>query len=73
MIWVWSALKKEIGDYLTAFEKGREYQFAAKPLELKRLHLVAFVQDDATHSVLQATVVEVTGSLEIPQPEESAK
>jgi len=68
-----AALKKEIGDYLTAFEKGREYQFAAKPLELKRLHLVAFVQDDATHSVLQATVVEVTGSLEIPQPEESAK
>ena len=68
-----AALKKEIADYLSAFEKGREYKFAQKPLELKRLHLVAFVQDDATQDVLQATVVKVTGSLDIPTPKDSAK
>ena len=61
-----AALKKELSDYLAAFEKGRNYEFAKKPLELKRLRLVAFVQDDATRKVLQATVVDVTGSTEIP-------
>ncbi|MEO1995396.1 MAG: hypothetical protein ABGZ17_08985 [Planctomycetaceae bacterium] len=68
-----AVLKQELTDYLNAFEKGREYKFEQKPLDLKRLRLVAFVQDDSTRAVLQATVVEVTGSLDIPTAKDAGK
>jgi hypothetical protein len=37
-----------------------------KPLELKPLHFVAFVQDDVTKEILQAAAVPVSGVLEYP-------
>jgi hypothetical protein len=51
--------------YLAQYEHGKRIQFPVKPLALKPLHLVAFVQnDDQTHEVLQSAIIPVTGDLE---------
>ncbi len=57
-------LKQRLLDYLDKFEEGQGIRFSAKPLELKHLHLVAFVQNDATKEIVQTAVVPVTGFLE---------
>ena len=45
--------------YLEDFAKETPFPSKHRPLELKKLLVVAFVQDDATRKVLQATQVEV--------------
>jgi hypothetical protein len=47
-------LRKSLNDYLDA-----EYPDGARPMRLRNLHVVVFVQDDATAEVLQAVDVAV--------------
>lgn len=61
--------KQHLIDYLTQFEAGRDVNFAAKPLRLKPLSLVVWVQNDQTREVLQTTIVPVTGELVYPEEE----
>lgn len=58
--------RQRLFDYLTAYEQGNGVKFSVKPLKLDKLHLVAFLQNDSTHEVLQTVVVPVTGTLEYP-------
>lgn len=70
-----SDVKQQIGDYLAALEQKIEKEFRAKPLEMQKLHLVAYVQDDATQEVLQAATIPVSGDLSVsenPAPAKSA-
>ncbi|MGE3315200.1 MAG: hypothetical protein AB7O26_08785, partial [Planctomycetaceae bacterium] len=62
-----SDIKQQLGDYLEALEQRIEREFRAKPMEFKKLHLVAFVQDDSTREVLQAASVPVTGDLKVSE------
>ena len=58
--------KQRLVDYLADREEQVATVFPAKPLELKKLHLVAFIQDEDTREILQAAAVPVTGKLEYP-------
>jgi hypothetical protein len=51
------AIKRQLDDYLRAFEEAQKTTFASKPLDLSRLHLVAFVQNDQTKEVYQAATI----------------
>jgi hypothetical protein len=57
-------LRESLSRELSEFEKQVSevnkvsFEFPAKPLELKQLQVVAFLQDDATQSILQAAFVE---------------
>ncbi len=53
-------LKASLSDYLKKYEESENVDFPAKPLELKRLHIVAFVQNDESREVLQTNAVSVT-------------
>ena len=61
-------LKTQLGKHLARIESETRSEFKDKPLELKSLHLVAFVQNDDTNEVLQAIAVPVTGDLTTPAP-----
>lgn len=70
-------LRKELIDYLTRFEEQSGGTFKFKPLELRRFHVVLFVQDDATKEVLQAAAVSlpqrVLTPASTPQPGDAGK
>ncbi|HEY7159127.1 MAG TPA: hypothetical protein VH575_34605 [Gemmataceae bacterium] len=53
------AVRKELRAYLDKTDKDRPFPKKDRPLELKNLRVVAFVQNDATREVLQAVQVEV--------------
>jgi len=57
-------LKQELDSYLIKFEQTQGQPLPGKPLDLKNLHVVAFVQDDSTRKVLQTAVV----PLNVPDP-----
>ncbi len=46
-------LKTSLAHYLKKYEDDEGIDFPAKPLDLKRLHIVAFLQNDDSHEVLQ--------------------
>jgi len=52
-------LRKKLTEYLDTSAKKMDFRSKARPLELKKLYLVAFVQNDASKEVLQAVQVEV--------------
>ena len=53
-------IRKGLTKYLEEFGKGEdEFPNPDRPLDLKKLKVVAFVQDDATGEILQAVQVEV--------------
>ena len=53
-------LRGRLDKYLTDFEtKGRTFANPARPMALERLRVIAFVQDDVTHDILQAVQVQV--------------
>jgi hypothetical protein len=53
-------LKKELRKYLEDFAHTEEpFPRADRPLALKNLKLIAFVQNDATKEILQAVQVDV--------------
>jgi len=55
-------LKKTLSSYLDDFAKKVPFPNDRRPLEMKKLKVVAFVQDDDTKEVLQATQVDVKGA-----------
>jgi hypothetical protein len=64
-------LRSSLKKYLTRLETELAEEFPSRPLDLTRLHVVAFLQDMKTQVVLQATSVPVTGTIPAPPPEES--
>jgi hypothetical protein len=52
-------VREEITKHLDAVAKEEEFPGGERPLSLKNLRVVAFIQDDATGDVLQAAQVEV--------------
>jgi hypothetical protein len=57
-------LRQDLNDYLTDFARTNRFSNSRRPLDLKNLLVVAFVQNDATKEVLQAVQVPVAGSAE---------
>jgi tetratricopeptide (TPR) repeat protein len=57
-------LRASLNDSLARFEKESGINFNRKPMDLKKLHLVAFVQDAKSKAVLQAAAIPVAGDLE---------
>jgi hypothetical protein len=55
------ALRKELKAYLDKVAEKKAFAGKERPLELKKLAVVAFVQNDETGEVLQASQVDVTG------------
>jgi hypothetical protein len=53
-------VRKKLKKYLTEYEKAVPFPKEDKPLDLKKLRVVAFVQNDATREVLQAAQVDLT-------------
>jgi len=45
------------------------FEFEEKPLDLKELYLVGFVQNDKTREILQAAIVPVSGEITYPKME----
>jgi hypothetical protein len=52
-------LRKKTKEYLDDYNKKREFPNKERPLELKNLRVVAFVQNDATKQVLQSAETEI--------------
>jgi hypothetical protein len=52
-----SKIKRELDDYLRAYEEANKTTFPLKPLDLSHLRLVAFVQNDQTKEVYQAASI----------------
>lgn len=52
------SIRKELRSHLKKSE-DRGYRFPAKPMEMKQLHLVAYVQDSSTGKILQAATFPV--------------
>ena len=57
-----SELAKGLRNYLDASAKENPFPDDERPLALKRLKVVAFIQDDATKEVLQAVQADVPES-----------
>jgi hypothetical protein len=55
-------LRKNLSAYLDDFGKQHPFPNERRPLDLKKLRVVAFVQDDETKEVLQAAQVDVKGA-----------
>ncbi len=55
-------LKTSLSDYLKKYEESEGIDFPSKPLDLKRLHVVAFVQNDESHEILQTNAIAVTST-----------
>jgi hypothetical protein len=55
------ALRKELKSYLDKVAEKKAFAGKERPLELKKLAVVAFVQNDETGEVLQAVQADVTG------------
>ena len=52
-------VRKELADYLEKFDKKTPFPTKERPLELKKLRVVAFVQSDKTGEVLQAVQADI--------------
>ncbi len=59
-------LRQRLTDYLEQFESNRSVDFPIKPLALKPLSVVAWVQNDETREILQTVIVPVSGDLPDP-------
>jgi hypothetical protein len=49
-----------------SLEYGQKVWFRTRPLDLRRLTIVAFLQDDTTREVLQTAVVPIENEIELP-------
>jgi len=52
-------IKQDLNEALTEHEKNENVEFFDKPLDLKNLHIVAFVQNSKTYEILQVVHVKV--------------
>jgi predicted negative regulator of RcsB-dependent stress response len=69
-----NTLKEDLLNYLQNFEAENGEELRGKPLEMKALQLVVFLQDTKSREVLQAAAIPVSGSLETTfNPEEAMK
>ena len=71
-----TAVRKELTEYLDQFEKKMPFPTKDRPLELKKLRVVAFVQSEKTGEVLQAVqadIKEVEAKKEEPKKKEQPK
>jgi len=60
-----TANHKALDDFVAEVKKqGADFNFTSRPMDLKNLKVVAFVQNDETNEVLQAVQVEVEGAKE---------
>jgi hypothetical protein len=72
-------LRDRLVSYLDAFEEaasgqfGRRFAFGERPLALRKLTVVGFLQDDATKEILQAAVVPIEQEVELPPLAEKPK
>ena len=66
-------LRDQMNDYLDAFETRRGPVFPSRPGSLKRISVVAFLQDDVTHEILQAALVPIEQDIVLPPPGASEK
>ena len=66
-------LKASIAEGMASVEKQFAFEFPAKPLELERLGVAAFVQDDATLEVLQSAFVSLAAPVKPETPEAEQK
>lgn len=66
-------LKKLLKDYLSKFETEFAMEFPEKPLAMKKLHVVAFLQNAKTLEVLQAVSTPVGGTLPAEEEKEDPK
>ena len=53
-------LRSSLNKYLTKYEESETTDFPSKPLDLKRLHVVAFVQNEESHEILQTNAIAVS-------------
>jgi hypothetical protein len=58
-----AALEEELANYLAAYEQGQRMEFPHKPIQIQKLYLVGFLQNDSTKNVLQSVAIPVSGSL----------
>ena len=63
-------VRKQLLAYLEKFDKKTPFPNKDRPLELKKLRVVAFVQNDKTGEVLQAAQVDVKGEAKKEKKEE---
>jgi len=56
-----SELRQSLTTYLDEYGKAHAFPNSRRPLDLKNLRVVAFIQDDQTKEVLQAAQVDVKG------------
>jgi hypothetical protein len=54
-------VRKDLVKYLDDYGSKKPFPDAKRPLDLKNLKVVAFVQDDATREILQGVQVDITG------------
>jgi hypothetical protein len=55
-------LRKQLNNYLDDYASTRRpFPHADRPLDLRNLRVIAFVQDDQTKEIVQGTLVEVAG------------
>ena len=62
--------KQNLLDYLASYERGIGQEFPVKPLELKKLYLIALVQNDETKEILQSASIPVAGKTDSPPKED---
>ena len=61
-------LRDQVNEYLDAFETRRGQVFPSRPGNLQQISVVAFLQDDVTHEILQAAVVPIEQNIVLPPP-----
>ena len=57
-----NAVRASLDAYLKRFEDNYSKKLTEKPLDLKQLYVVAFLQDDSSREVLQSIAVPVKSS-----------
>ncbi|MEZ6046611.1 MAG: hypothetical protein R3C11_13765 [Planctomycetaceae bacterium] len=57
-------IKEELLNYIEAFEQQSNYQFGDKPMHLKKMYVVGFIQNEENNEILQSVKVPVTGELD---------
>jgi hypothetical protein len=52
-------IKKGLTKYLDEFASTQSFPYPARPMDMKHLKVIAFVQNDATREILQGTMIDV--------------
>jgi len=55
-------VRKDLAKYLESYEKTRPFPNADRPMALKKIKVIALIQDDESKEILQAIQLDVTGA-----------